>query len=39
VAFLSFLMPLVMSVVMLLVVGWFAYQELTQLTTNKSSLP
>ena len=39
VAFLSFLMPLVMSIVMLLVVGWFAYQELTQLTTGKSSLP
>ncbi|HEY4151027.1 MAG TPA: DUF4126 domain-containing protein [Chitinophagaceae bacterium] len=36
----SFFIPLIMSIVMLLIVGWFAYQEIIRATTpGKSNLP
>jgi len=36
----SFFIPVIMSIIMLLVVGWFAYQEILRATTaGKSNLP
>jgi uncharacterized membrane protein len=35
----SFFIPLVMGILMLAVVGWFAFQEIIRLSTGKSNMP